>query len=50
LYLDQLNPIAELDGNGAVASWFVYGTRPNVPDCFLSADCQCVLERGHARR
>ncbi|ALP52905.1 hypothetical protein Tel_06905 [Candidatus Tenderia electrophaga] len=32
LYQDQLNPIAELDGTGAVVSRFVYGTKPNVPD------------------
>ena len=35
LYQDQLNPIAELDGNGAVTSRFVYGTRPNVPDYLI---------------
>jgi RHS repeat-associated protein len=32
LYADQLRPIAELDGTGAVVSRFVYGTRPNVPE------------------
>ena len=32
LYGDQLNPIAELDGSGAVIARFVYGTKPNVPD------------------
>jgi len=32
LYGDQLNPIAELDGSGAVVARFVYGTKPNVPD------------------
>jgi RHS repeat-associated protein len=32
VYLDDLNPVAELDGNGDVVSVFVYGTRPNVPD------------------
>jgi RHS repeat-associated protein len=32
LYADQLRPIAELDGSGAVVSRFVYGTRPNVPE------------------
>ncbi|MDX1644644.1 MAG: RHS repeat-associated core domain-containing protein [Thermoanaerobaculia bacterium] len=31
LYADQLNPVAELDGSGAVVSRFVYGSRPNVP-------------------
>ncbi len=32
LYQDQLNPVAELDGEGNVVSRFVYGTRDNVPD------------------
>jgi RHS repeat-associated protein len=35
LYGDQLDPIAELDGTGAVVSRFVYGTRGNVPDYML---------------
>jgi RHS repeat-associated protein len=32
LYQDQLKPIAELDGSGAVLSRFVYAMRSNVPD------------------
>lgn len=32
LYGDQLNPIAELDGSGALVSRFVYGTSNHVPD------------------
>lgn len=32
LYGDQLNPILELDGSGAVVSRFVYGTSDHVPD------------------
>ena len=32
LYEDPLNPVAELDGSGAVVARFVYGSRPNVPD------------------
>jgi RHS repeat-associated protein len=35
VYLDDLNPAAELDGNGDVVSVFVYGTRPNVPDYMI---------------
>ncbi len=35
LYQDSLNPIAELDGTGAVVSRFVYATRSNVPDYML---------------
>jgi len=32
LYRDQLNPVAELDGTGAVVARFVYGSKANVPD------------------
>ncbi|MCP4491061.1 MAG: hypothetical protein GY820_27660, partial [Gammaproteobacteria bacterium] len=32
LYKDQLNPIAELDGNNQLVSRFVYGSKVNVPD------------------
>jgi RHS repeat-associated protein len=32
LYLDDLRPIAELDGSGAVVARFAYGIRNNVPD------------------
>lgn len=32
LYQDQLDPVAELDGSGAVVSRFVYGTKTHVPD------------------
>jgi RHS repeat-associated protein len=32
LYKDQLNPVAELDGQGNIVSRFVYATRANVPD------------------
>ena len=31
LYRDGLNPVAELDGAGALVSRFVYASRPNVP-------------------
>ncbi|MFC1751413.1 RHS repeat domain-containing protein, partial [Pseudomonadota bacterium] len=32
LYQDQLNPVAELDGNNTVVARFIYGAKPNVPD------------------
>jgi YD repeat-containing protein len=32
LYRNQLNPVAELDGSGALVSRFVYGSRSNVPE------------------
>ncbi len=37
LYSDQLRVGAELDGNGAVVSRFVYATRLNVPDLMIRA-------------
>ncbi len=35
LYQDQLNPIAELDGNNNVVSRFVYATQQNVPNYLI---------------
>jgi len=32
LYRNQLNPVAELDGSGALVSRFVYGSKSNVPE------------------
>lgn len=32
LYLNGINPVAELAGDGSVVSLFVYGTRSNIPD------------------
>ncbi|MCC6903345.1 MAG: RHS domain-containing protein [Polyangiaceae bacterium] len=32
LYRNQLNPVAELDGSGALVARFVYGARSNVPE------------------
>jgi len=32
LYLDQLEPVVELDGNNNVLSRFIYGTKQHVPD------------------
>jgi RHS repeat-associated protein len=37
LYKDSLNPVAELDGAGAVVSRFVYASRPNVPDYMVKS-------------
>jgi RHS repeat-associated protein len=36
LYIDQLNPVAELDENLDLVSVFYYGTRLNVPDAIVS--------------
>ncbi len=38
LYKDQLNPIAELDGEGNLAALFVYGERDNVPAYLVKID------------
>lgn len=32
LYRDALNPVAEVDGTGALVSRFVYASKPHVPD------------------
>jgi len=37
LYLDGLNPAAEIEGTGAVVSTFVYASRSNVPDLMHKA-------------
>lgn len=35
LYQDQLNPVAELDGNGNIVSQFIYGKKANVPEYMI---------------
>jgi RHS repeat-associated protein len=35
LYQDSLNPIAELDNQGKVATLFVYGAKTNIPDYLI---------------
>ena len=35
LYMDALNPVAELDAGGNVVSLFIYGTKMNVPDYMI---------------
>ena len=35
LYMDALNPIAELDGSNNIVSRFVYGSKSNVPDYMI---------------
>jgi RHS repeat-associated protein len=37
LYQDQLNVIAQLSPNGTVASRFVFGSKPNVPDYYATS-------------
>ena len=47
LYGDQLNPVAELDGLGAVVSRFVYGTTGHVPDYMVKAGVTYRLISDH---
>ena len=47
LYQDGLNPIAELDGTGAVVTRFVYATRPNVPDYLIKNGTTYRIVRDH---
>ncbi|MES9969102.1 MAG: RHS repeat-associated core domain-containing protein, partial [Candidatus Thiodiazotropha sp.] len=35
LYKDQLNPIAELDGNNNIVNRFIYGSKLNVPEYMI---------------
>ncbi len=35
LYKDQLNPIAELDGNNQIVSRFIYAEKTNVPSLMI---------------
>ena len=37
LYLDQLNPVAELDENNNLISLFVYGSKSHVPDYMIKS-------------
>ncbi len=36
LYGDQLHPVAELDGSGALVSRFVWASKKNAPDLVIS--------------
>lgn len=47
LYEDQLRPVAELDGSGAVVSRFVYATRVNVPDYMVKGGVTYRLVLDH---
>jgi len=38
VYRDGLRPVAVLDGNGALLSRFVYGSRSSIPDIMVLAD------------
>jgi hypothetical protein len=42
LYQDALNPVAEVDGSGAITARFVFATRSYVPDY--------ILKGGHTYR
>ncbi len=40
VYKDQLNPIAEFDGDGNLTKRFVYASKPQVPDYMIAVDPQ----------
>ncbi|TLY22777.1 MAG: RHS repeat protein, partial [Nitrospirae bacterium] len=47
LYQNQINPVAELDGTGAVVSRFVYGTKANVPDYLIKGGVTYRIASDH---
>lgn len=47
LYRDQLNPVAELDGSGAVVARFVYGSKPHVPDYLVQGGATYRIVSDH---
>jgi RHS repeat-associated protein len=47
LYQDQLEPVAELDGAGAVVSEFVYGSRAHMPDYMLQGEAMYRIVSDH---
>jgi len=47
LYQDQLKPIAELDGNNAIVSRFVYATDANVPDFMIKGGVTYRIIKDH---
>ena len=46
-YQDQLQPIAELDGNGSIRSRFVYATGINVPDYMIKGGVTYRIIKDH---
>jgi RHS repeat-associated protein len=47
LYRNRLQPVAELDGAGAVVSRFVYGSRANVPDYLVKGGATYRIVADH---
>jgi RHS repeat-associated protein len=47
LYQNQLNPVSELDGTGAVVSRFVYGTKVNAPDYVIKSGVTYRIVSNH---
>ena len=47
IWQDQLKPIAELDGSGAIVSRFVYATGVNVPDYMVKGGVTYRLVKDH---
>lgn len=47
LYQNQLNPVAELDGTGAVVSRFVYASKGKVPDYLVKSGVRYRIISDH---
>jgi RHS repeat-associated protein len=47
LYRDALEPVAELDGSGALVSRFVYASKPHVPDYMVKGGITCRIVSDH---
>lgn len=47
LYKDQLNPIAELDGQGNIVSRFVYGHKENIPAYLIKNNIEYRIISDH---
>ncbi len=47
VYKDQLNPIAEFDGDGNLSRRFVYASKPHVPDYMIAVDPQTGEETAY---
>ena len=47
VYKDQLNPIAELDGNNQIITRFIYATKANVPDYMIKGDARYRIISDH---
>jgi RHS repeat-associated protein len=47
LYKDRLNPVAELDGSGAIVARFVYATKKNIPNYMVRGGVAYLIISDH---